>query len=176
MDLHPEQGTIGLPVNLSPTPPLLSLTVNHPSSFSSSISIYNATTRPSAVFSSVPAISILKIFIPTSTVSVTSSSSDYPTYSSLCLTLALSNILWPTACVAPSIPSSRPDHNWRYPHAIFAWSPPALITIFPGPGGASLLFPWGAPLEFYPVSPCNMPSMRNMRTRGGGGRPSSQPV
>ena len=44
------------------------------------------------------------------------------------LSLTLSSHRCPTSCVDPSMPASRPAHSCRLPHAIFSWSPAALIT------------------------------------------------
>ena len=48
--------------------------------------------------------------------------------STILICISFSILLCPTACVSPSIPSSRPAHSCRLPHAVFAWYSASLIT------------------------------------------------
>ena len=94
---------------------------------SSYTSIHISSSSISYASSCVPSVYTISLSSP-----VASSSSSYSSvlfaYSSLLLCPSLYTILCTTACVAPSVPASRPVHSCRFPHAVFSWSPAALIT------------------------------------------------
>ena len=105
-----------------------------PSSLSpvSSTSIYSAVLNLSATSSSVPAVSTLRLFNPSTPHTPhppASSSYEPPASSTSCrLTLVISNLICPKSCVSPYMPALRPAHSWRLPHDVFACSPAALVT------------------------------------------------
>ena len=104
---------------------------SHPSTtFQPSTSIYicSAACRFSSTSSYVPAVSICKLFSSDMTLSSFSSLSVVSTPSHFRRALTLSILRCHTACVDAFMPALRHVHSWRLPHAVFAWSPAALIT------------------------------------------------
>ena len=99
---------------------------NPSSSPSPSTSIYNTFYRLLSASYSVPLVSTMSS--PPASPPPYYYSSPSPDSLYLLLLTAISICLYPTACVALSMPSSRPMHSCKLPHAVFAWSPAALMT------------------------------------------------